>query len=89
MTGVWDTNAEARQSLDLQAHEEALDAVAAAAEGKHPETRYEIEGTTPMIASPTDNRQQLEAADEPASAQLRRRVESCAEPQHEGIGGGL
>lgn len=48
-------------------------------------TALKNEGTTSMFASPTDNRQQLEAADEPASAQLRRRVESCAAPEHEGL----
>lgn len=77
MTGVWDTNAEARQSLDLQAHEEALDAVAAAAEGQHSETRYEIEGTIPMIASPTDTSNALDHFDGLNGS--RSPIDFCAE----------
>lgn len=61
ITGVWDTNAEARQSLDLQTHEEALDAVAAAAEGQN-STALSNEGSSTIMTLPTDNRQQLEPA---------------------------
>lgn len=78
VTGVWDTNAEARQSLDLQAHEEALDAVAAAAEGKHPETLSGgNEMTDTSLAPTTDTSNALDHFDGLNGS--RSPIDFCAE----------